>query len=128
MQPTILIADDEPHLTRIVAMKLGELPYQIVTAHNGERAFALAQEHLPSLIVSDFEMPQLDGVSMCIRLCETEATRETPVILLTARGHKISKEDLARTNIRFVLDKPFSSRDLVARVREVLGLEKSQAE
>jgi len=122
MQPqlTVLIADDEPHIRHLVGAKLKSVGFNVLVASNGNDCLAMAQEHHPAIIVTDFQMPGLSGYEMSMRLSEDENTAAIPIILLTARGHKLSEQELAQTGIRLMMDKPFSPNDLINRVRGVL--------
>ena len=126
-KPQILIADDEPHITHIVGFKLEEAGYSVLVASNGETAFELAVENRPALVVTDFQMPRMSGLELATKLFENEATAEIPVIMVTARGHKVSAGELARTGIRAMLSKPFSPRELIANVAELLGEHQAEA-
>jgi CheY-like chemotaxis protein len=118
---TILIADDELYLTQILAFNIEKTGAKVIVAKNGQELCALAEQHKPDLIVSDYQMPIIDGLKACIQLRLTPATANIPVIMLTARGHKLSSEELAQTNIRLVVPKPFSAKDLIAKIREILA-------
>ena len=117
---TVLIADDEPHIRCLVGSKLRKAGYNVIEASNGKDALALANEHKPALIVTDFQMPIMSGFEMSQLLSEHEDTSEIPIILLTARGHKLQLSELAQTGIRMVMDKPFSPRQLLDNVQEQL--------
>jgi len=119
-QPTVLIADDEPHIRHLVGTKLKLAGYNVLVASNGQDCLELAREHHPSLIVTDFQMPMLSGFEMSQALAEDQSTSDIPIILLTARGHKITQEELDTTGIRMVMDKPFGPSDLMTRVRGML--------
>ncbi|MBI1338261.1 MAG: response regulator [Phycisphaera sp.] len=118
---TILLADDEMHVTHILSFKLKRAGVNVMTVRNGQEALAAAIKHRPDLIVTDYQMPILDGFEMSKQLVLDERTRELPVIMLTARGHKLSPSELAQTNIRALIAKPFSARDLMDKVCDVLG-------
>ncbi len=117
----ILIVDDEAYLTSIVAMKLDAAGFTTLSAADGEEGFKLAVAEKPDLIISDFQMPILSGLEMSIQLRHHPATASIPVLLLTARGHRIDETQLAQTSIRHIVNKPFSSRDLLEKVRETLA-------
>lgn len=121
MMRKLLIADDEAYVTTVLARKLAPLFDQVMTAADGEEAFELAKREGPVLVVSDFQMPGTDGYQLATRLKGDSGTCEIPMILLTARGHLLSDEQLAVTSIRRVLAKPFSVRELTAAIHEVLG-------
>jgi CheY-like chemotaxis protein len=74
---------------------------------------------LPDLICSDFQMPLMSGLELAERLKATAETAHIPILMLTARGHRITPTQLAQTNIRTMLAKPFSARELVAKLQEV---------
>ena len=121
MARTIVIADDEPHLVHIVAYNLKKAGFDVHTAANGQQCLDLATTVGPDLIVSDYQMPVMDGLTACQRLRADPRTANVPVLLLTARGHRLTDAELARTNVKAVLPKPFSARQLVAKIEDVLG-------
>lgn len=118
---TVLIADDEPHLIRILSYNLKKSGFMVETANDGVACIEKATSLLPALIVSDFQMPLLNGLQACIRLRADPRTATIPVLMLTARGHRITAIELAQTNIRAVLPKPFSTRQLLATIEQILG-------
>ncbi len=118
---TILIVDDEPHIVHIIRYKLERSGYRVEVADDGEAGFETAQTLDPDLIVTDFQMPVLSGYEMCVKLHASELTADTPVIMVTARGHKLSAEELEKTNIRQMLCKPFSARELLDVIGELLS-------
>jgi len=120
MQRKILIADDEQYLTAIISLKLRQAGYQVIVADDGEHAYALACAELPDLIVTDFQMPLLSGVDMAVQLKENFPTARIPLIMLTARGHDMPPGILVRTNIQCLLSKPFSVRELLGTISEIL--------
>ncbi|MEX0744383.1 MAG: response regulator [Phycisphaeraceae bacterium] len=119
--PLILVADDESHIVHVVTLKLQNAGYRVITAEDGEEALALALEHRPNLVITDFQMPFMSGLELCTQLKSDERTAETPALMLTARGFSLGRDVLEQTNIAAVLSKPFSPRDVLARVQELLG-------
>lgn len=117
---TILIADDEACITFMLGERLTDLGMNVLTASDGEEALSLATKHVPSAIVTDYQMPRMDGLELARRLRNTPATAEIPVIMLTARGHRLSPTELRSTNIQQLMAKPFSARELVALLEEVI--------
>ena len=107
-QATIVVADDESHVTHILSMKLRAAGFEVFTAQDGEEAYELAQQHRPDLIVTDFEMPFMRGDELGAALQSNPTTAGTPLIMLTARGHKLPKERLEEANVVLLMDKPFS--------------------
>lgn len=119
--PTIVIADDEAPIRLVVGDKLRAAGYTVIEAPDGERALAAALEHLPDAVISDLQMPCMNGLELATRLRADDRTKNIPVLLLTARGHILEKEQLAATNIRRVMSKPFGVRELVGYVQEQLA-------
>lgn len=117
----ILLVDDEAYVTTVLSRKLAPMFDAVLTASDGEEAFDLARREGPILIVSDYQMPGTDGFELARKLRANPPTADTPVILLTARGHLLSDGQLAQTGIRLVLAKPFSVRELTLAIHEVLG-------
>jgi len=117
----ILIADDEAHIRHIVSMKLSNAGYETVTAADGEEALELFQAEAPDLVITDYQMPYLSGMELCQRLLEAHSSSPTPVLMLTARGFDITGPEMAAAGITEVLLKPFSPREILAKVRALLG-------
>lgn len=118
---TILVADDEAHITAVVALKLRNAGFVVITAADGEEAYEHACAKLPDLIITDLQMPYMDGLALATRLRANPNTAGIPTILLTARGHALSQADIAQTTIREVLSKPFSPREVLAKVEAILA-------
>lgn len=117
----IVLVDDEPYVTSVVAAKLRKCGDDVRTAIEGEEAFQLAIERVPDLIVTDQQMPVTNGYQLAIKLRNDPATANVPVIMLTARGHLLSAAEVAMTNIRTILPKPFSTRELLTQIDQVLA-------
>lgn len=114
---TILTADDDPQLLRLVSRNLQLDGYDVLTAADGQQALELIEARSPDLVLLDVMMPRLDGFSVCQRVREFSSV---PIIILTARGNdqdKIRGLDLGADDY---LTKPFSVEELLARVRAVL--------
>lgn len=116
---TILICDDEIHIRAILGAKLRAAGHTVFEATDGVRALAIAQHNRPTLIVSDFQMPGGDGLTMATELFATDWGREVPVVLLTARGHTIDEGVLRTTNIKTIIDKPFSAREVLSVIERL---------
>ena len=119
-QPRILLADDEAYVTTTLTSKFRAAGYEVATAGDGVEGAALARTFLPSLIISDFQMPSSSGFEMAIELGKDPATAHIPIMLLTSRGHVLSPDALAQTNIRLIVSKPFSARELVNTAQQLL--------
>ncbi|MEM6750939.1 MAG: response regulator [Planctomycetota bacterium] len=116
----ILLADDEPALRFIVAQALSKLGAEVRIAEDGQEAYEVAQGWRPHLVVADYQMPRLDGLGLARALHADPSLSLTPVLMLTARSHKLTPSDLGHTRIAGVLAKPFSARDLQAQAGELL--------
>lgn len=117
----ILIVDDETHITHLLAYKLEREGFHTLTANDGQTGFELACENQPDLILADFQMPILSGYDMAVKLKDDSRTAQIPVLMLTARGHKLTQEHLVPTNIKGLISKPFATRELVARSLELVS-------
>jgi two-component system, OmpR family, alkaline phosphatase synthesis response regulator PhoP len=117
----ILVIDDEPHITHVVALKLRHAGFEVFTAGDGEEGYELACEREPDLIITDLWMPYMTGLEMCKKLSGNPRTASIPVIVLTARGYALDPEDVARTSVRLMMSKPFGPRELLQRVNEILS-------
>jgi DNA-binding response OmpR family regulator len=119
--PLILIVDDEAHILHVLSLKLQNAGYRVITAEDGEEAFDSATRHGPDVVITDYQMPFLNGLELCIKLKQHPRTSTTPCLMLTARGYSLGQEQITQTNIAAVISKPFSPREILTRVRELTG-------
>jgi len=118
--PLVLVADDEEDIRALVAFRLKRAGYEVITAADGEEALLLATTRLPDLVVLDMMMPKATGLEVTRSLREHDATKDIPVILLTARAQE---GDVVRgfgAGADDYVKKPFSPQDLQARVQALL--------
>jgi len=120
-RPKVLVADDEAHIIHVVQLKLEKGGFEVLTSMDGQEALDTVRKVRPCLLITDLQMPVLSGLEVAAALYREEATRDIPVILLTAKGFEIDDSAIANTNIKMVMTKPFSPRDLLARVIEVVA-------
>lgn len=116
----ILVCDDEPHIIHVVAAKLRNAGFEVMTAADGQQGFEMACQAPPDLLITDYQMPYLSGLELCARLRAEPRTAQIAVVMLTARGYSLTESDLATTNIRTVLVKPFSPREVLKTAQEIL--------
>lgn len=121
MTKSILICDDEPHVTQLLALNLEEAGFRVRDAPNGLRALELACEERPDLLITDFQMPLMNGLELARRLREEDATADVPILMLTSRSHRVDDAELARTSIVRLLPKPFSPREVTQEVLRLLS-------
>ena len=119
-QPLLLVADDEPRITKLVSMALSEEGFRVVTASSGEEALAKAEQIRPDIILLDIMMPDLDGIEVMRQLRER---RPVPVILLTAKG---STADKAKGVIAFDDIEIDLERRIVTRKGELVQLSRTE--
>lgn len=119
-KPLILIVEDEPAQMELIAYNLDSEGFRVARASNGEEGLALADETLPDLIVLDWMLPSVSGIEVCRRLKRQKNTRKIPVIMLTARGEESDRIRGLETGADDYIVKPYSVRELIARVRAML--------
>jgi two-component system, OmpR family, alkaline phosphatase synthesis response regulator PhoP len=119
-QKKVLIVDDEIHIVHVVAIKLRNNGYEVISANNGSEAYELACSMKPDIIVTDFQMPIMTGMELVEKLRENMETKDIPVIMLTARSFAISKEQQEQLQISDCLSKPFSPRELLVNIEDIL--------
>src|SRR4051795_12930518 len=100
MPRRILVVDDELYVTQLLAFILRRAGDEVTTADEGDAACTQAAHLQPDLIIADYQMPLIDGIEMCRRLKANPATAGIPVLMLTARGHRLSPTELQSTNVR----------------------------
>jgi DNA-binding response OmpR family regulator len=117
MTQTILVVDDEPEIVKLVRAYLEEAGYRVNVARNGREALTAVRHHKPDLVVLDLTMPEMDGLEFTRRLRQES---NTPIIMLTARVEETDRIIGLELGADDYVTKPFSPRELVARVRAVL--------
>ena len=120
MEKKVLVVDDEIHIVHVVAIKLRNNGFEVISADNGARAFELACEEKPDVIVTDFQMPVMTGLELVEKLRQCEQTKDTPVILLTARNFAITQQQQEELQISQCLSKPFSPKELLGNIEDIL--------
>ncbi len=113
----ILVVDDEPQITRVLRTTLSSQGYDIRVANDGEMALELMRNWTPHLVVTDLSMPNLDGVGLCRRVRQMS---QVPIIVLSVRGHDRSKVEALDAGADDYVTKPFSTGELLARIRAQL--------
>jgi two-component system, OmpR family, alkaline phosphatase synthesis response regulator PhoP len=121
MGKRILLCDDEIHILRAAEFKFRHAGYDVQTASDGQEGWEAIQACKPDVLVTDCQMPRLDGLGLIQRVRENPATADLPVFMLTAKGFELSHEEMAaRWNILAIIAKPFSPRELLQRVSTIL--------
>ncbi|HRE83330.1 MAG TPA: response regulator [Opitutaceae bacterium] len=122
MRPLILSVDDEPDVTTLVQFHLDKAGCEVVTAGTGREALDRVNERRPDLILLDLMLPDIDGFGICEILRRQAVTATIPVVILTAWATPDAKSLGLELGALDYLIKPFSPRDLVARVQKLLAL------
>ena len=117
---TILIVDDEAPIREMVIMVLEMAGYQCLEAADAKQAHSLVIDHRPDLILLDWMLPDVSGIELARRLKRDQLTAELPIIMLTAKGEEDHKIQGLETGADDYITKPFSPRELVARLKAVL--------
>jgi CheY-like chemotaxis protein len=124
---SVLVCDDEPHMVEGVRFLLRTLGVTVRTASNGKEAMQRIQEEIPDLLITDLAMPEMDGLELVASLRRNEATRELPVIVLTARA-QLEEAGLAQEMWEVsLIGKPFEPRGLRDLVQAKLENKPCQA-
>lgn len=120
MTQKILIIEDEPDITEILKYNLERNHFQVATAGTGELGLKAAKDSLPDLVVLDLMLPGMDGLEVCRKLREDPATRDMCIIMLTAKGTEADIVVGLTLGADDYITKPFSTAELMARVKAVL--------
>ncbi len=120
MKPYIIIAEDEDALGTLLSYNLEKEGYDVGVATDGDEALVMVKERLPDLLVCDWMMPKVSGIEVCRRLRQQTATRNLPIVMLTARSEETDRIRGLDTGADDYVVKPFSMVELMARIRAVL--------
>ena len=120
MAATILVVEDEPAIQTLIAINLRRAGHEVVTALDAETAQRMVNEALPDLILLDWMLPGVSGLELARRLRADVRSRQVPIIMLTARGEERDKVQGLETGADDYITKPFSPRELLARIQAVL--------
>ncbi len=118
--PHILVVEDEDALATLLHYNLEKEGYRVGLAGDGEEALIQIDEQAPDLVVLDWMLPKVSGIEVCRRLRASQATRNLPIIMLTARGEEADRVRGLDTGADDYITKPFAMSELTARVRAVL--------
>ncbi len=127
-KPKILVVDDEPEAVELVTFNLEQAGFAVATALDGAEALRKAQALIPSLIVLDLMLPEIDGLEVCKLLRRNPDTAAIPILMLTARAAEIDRVLGLELGADDYLTKPFSPRELVLRIKNILARGRPAAE
>ena len=120
MSATILVVEDEPSIQELIAATLQHSGHKVLRADSAEEAVNLVNETLPDVVLLDWMLPGMSGIQFARRLRASERTRDLPIIMLTARSEEHDKVAGLDAGADDYLTKPFSPRELLARIKAVL--------
>ena len=117
---TILIIEDEKNIVELVKYNMEQAGYRVTAAMKGDEGLLLSRKEKPVLIILDLMLPEMDGLDVCKALKQNEKTASIPIIMLTAKSSEADKVVGLELGADDYITKPFSPRELVARVKAVL--------
>ncbi len=124
----IHVCDDEPHIVLAVSLKFSKAGFQVTSANDGQAAWESILREPPQLLITDLQMPRLDGLALIKRLRAHPDLHDLPVILLTAKGFELEEDEIRNEyGVQHVICKPFSPRELVALANKLLGVPAAEA-
>jgi CheY-like chemotaxis protein len=116
----ILVADDEIHIIHVVAIKLRNNGYEVLSASNGAEAYDLACTEKPDIVVTDYQMPLMTGIELIEKMRASDDMKDIPVVLLTARSFAVTNEQQETLGVSACLSKPFSPKELLKILQDIL--------
>jgi DNA-binding response OmpR family regulator len=126
MSKTILIVDDEAYIVTSLEYVMQSAGFEVAVAYDGEEALAKVAEKVPDLMILDLMMPKLDGFEVCEKIRENPLWKDIRIIILTAKGRDIERKKGMSLGADDYMTKPFSTRDILNRVKELLAESEGQ--
>ncbi|MHB8883147.1 MAG: response regulator transcription factor [Thermodesulfovibrionales bacterium] len=118
--PRVLIVDDEPNIVLALELLMKRDGYETLSVDDGQKAFEAVKEFRPDLVILDIMMPKMDGYEVCQRIRADDQLRDVSIIMLTAKGREVEKEKGMALGADLYITKPFSTREVMLKVREIL--------
>ena len=128
LQPSVLVVEDEPAQAEMLSYNLESEGFRVIRAGDGSEALLLVEEESPDLILLDWMLPGVTGLELARRLRKDELSRDVPIIMLTARGEENDRVSGLDAGVDDYVVKPFSARELLARIKAVLRRVRSDDE
>jgi len=116
----ILIVDDEPNIVLALELLMKKEGFEVHAVDDGEKAFHAVRELRPDLVLLDIMMPKMDGYEVCQRIRSDASLKNIRIIMLTAKGREVEKEKGLALGADSYITKPFSTREVVSKVKELL--------
>jgi len=121
MNKRVLIADDEPSIVTALEFLLQRAGYEVRVARDGDQTLELIDAYNPDLVLLDVMMPRKSGYEVCTRIRERPDRRHVKIVMLTAKGRDAEVSKGLSMGADLYITKPFSTRELMARIRELIG-------
>jgi DNA-binding response OmpR family regulator len=121
MAKRVLVVDDEPNIVMSLRFLMEREGFQVEVAASGQAAVAALSREPADLVLLDVMMPELDGFEVCQRIRASPAWRATKIVMLTAKGRDVERDKGLALGADAYVTKPFSTRDLVVKVKQMLG-------
>ncbi len=121
MLPKVLLVDDEPNILLSLKFLMQKEGYEVLVAENGDEAIAIARQHLPDLVILDVMLPSPNGYEVCQAMRADPQLTGLYIMMLTAKSNPAEREKGLAMGADDYVSKPFSNRELVDKVRAVLG-------
>jgi CheY-like chemotaxis protein len=123
MVPLVYVCDDDSHIVRAISMKLKKANIEVECFSDGLACWEKSQERAPHLIITDLQMPRMNGLELCEKIRSYPDTQNIPITLLTGKGFEFDHDEYMQTlKITNVMVKPFSPKKLLEQVQECLTL------
>jgi len=119
---TILIAEDERDIRELIAFTLRFAGHEVIVTQDGQEAYEMIQEKMPDLILLDIRMPRMTGYEVCRRIKGVDATKNIPVVFLSAKGQDAEVKEGYDAGAAAYLLKPFAPSELLTCVKEIVGI------
>ena len=119
----VLVADDETHIVQVLALKFRNAGLEVLEASDGEQALDMARTFSLDAIVTDVQMPFMNGIELAESLMKDPALCSIPVLVLTARGWSMDESLRGLSNVKTVLNKPFSPRAVLSEVMDLTQID-----
>ena len=126
MSKTILIVDDEAYIVTSLEYVMKSAGFEVAVAYDGEEALARVAEKVPDLMILDLMMPKLDGFEVCEKIRQNPLWKDIRIVILTAKGRDIERKKGMSLGADDYMTKPFSTRDILDRVKELLAENEDQ--
>jgi DNA-binding response OmpR family regulator len=125
MKPSVLLVDDEPNIVLSLEFLMKQAGYDVRIARDGDAALAAVKDRAPDLILLDVMMPGRDGYEVCQTIRANPSWRTVKIVMLTAKSREVEREKGLALGADDYITKPFSTRELVDRIKRLLGNERA---